>query len=204
MDHETRQNTKVYKALGKAYLESIDALAPGEIVEFMSAVRPGGAILDVGCAGGRDSRAFVDRGFTVIGVDLVNTFLDAARERVPEATFFKQDVRALTFDDASFDGIWAQAVLMHLKRDELPRVLATFHRLLKPGGMLHVRVKEGEGEQWVTDKLSPSYKRFFSFFQPSEIERMVKIANLAITRSETLPDPIRPDLSWVWVLAKKS
>ena len=37
--------------------------------QFLKYVKPGGRILDLGCGSGRDSRAFLERGYEVVAVD---------------------------------------------------------------------------------------------------------------------------------------
>ena len=36
---------------------------------FLKHIKPGGRILDLGCGSGRDSRAFLERGYEVVAVD---------------------------------------------------------------------------------------------------------------------------------------
>ena len=37
--------------------------------KFVAHIKPGGHILDLGCGSGRDTKAFLNRGFTVTAVD---------------------------------------------------------------------------------------------------------------------------------------
>ena len=45
-----------------------------------------------------------------------------------------------------YDGIWACASILHLKRDELPDVFMKMCRALKRGGVLYVSFKYGDFE----------------------------------------------------------
>src|SRR5579885_515575 len=103
-------------------------------------------ILDAGCGPGRDSKWFRERGFHVIGVDLSAGMLAEARRRVPDVEFRQADLRRLNFPDGYFDGIWCCASLLHLPRNDVPAVLASFRRLLDHG-FLYVAVKVGQGEE---------------------------------------------------------
>lgn len=203
MDDETKQTIKVYEKMGSDYLDSIEKIPSTDLYKFIKIIKPGGLVLDVGCAGGRDTETLIQQGFQVIGVDLVEKFLERARKRVPEATFVNQNLLELDYKDNTFDAIWAHAVLMHLKKADFNQIMKKFYRFLKPGGKIHIRVKKGEGEHWVTDKLSPEQKRFFSFFQNDEMEEIMKKAGFNIILSDTVQDEVRDDLYWVWIWAKK-
>ena len=59
-------------------------------------------------------------------------------------------VRTLLFHDldavAAYDGVWANACLLHVPRDQLASVLALIHRALKPGGTFYASYKTGDGD----------------------------------------------------------
>ena len=97
---------------------------------------PGGTYLEVGCGAGTDALALAGRfGVAVAGVDLSSAMVDEARRRgLSEAHVASAD--ALPFDDASFDGCWADRVLQHLERPEA--ALAEMVRVTQPGGRVVV------------------------------------------------------------------
>jgi len=49
---------------------------------------------------------------------------------------------------AAYDGVWANACLLHVARADLPVVLRRLAAATRPGGALHVSLKEGDGEAW--------------------------------------------------------
>ena len=53
-------------------------------------------------------------------------------------------------DPRPYDGVWAQACLLHVARADLTVVLARLHAATRPGGVLYCSVKEGDGEGWST------------------------------------------------------
>lgn len=65
-------------------------------------------------------------------------------------------------DEAAFDGVWANASLLHVPTPGLPQVLGRVRRALKPGGLFHASYKAGQGEG--RDTLG----RYFNF--PSEAD----------------------------------
>lgn len=50
------------------------------------------SLLDVGCGTGSHARALIDAGFTVDGVDLEPVFIELARAKCPEGTFYVGDM----------------------------------------------------------------------------------------------------------------
>lgn len=121
----------VYNKLGNDYLEKSKDLDPIERPRFRNQFQPGDTILDVGCAGGRDSKFFADSGLVVTGVDLSDVFISQARKAVPSATFINSNLLDLDFPENSFHGIWAQAVLLHLKRPDVPKALNKFYKFFR-------------------------------------------------------------------------
>lgn len=119
-----------------------------KVFDFIKTLPKGGRILDVGCSAGRDSKRFAQNGFEIIGIDLVDVFLQEARKNVPEAKFLKMDLRRLNFSENYFDAIWAMAVLLYIEKKDLPETLNGFYNVLKPRGKLFITVKRGSGSKF--------------------------------------------------------
>lgn len=109
---------------------------------FLKYVKPGGRILDAGCGSGRDSLYFKNQGYAVEAFDGSKAMVEYATNYVGipviHATF--SDYRA---EASSFDGIWANASLLHLSNAELIPVLEGFYGFLRSGGALYVSFKYG-------------------------------------------------------------
>jgi len=60
-------------------------------------------LLDVGCGAGRFCRIAADRGAKVAGIDATASFIDIARERIPDGDFRVGDMEDLPWADDSFD-----------------------------------------------------------------------------------------------------
>lgn len=114
---------------------------------FLALVPAGGLILDAGCGSGRDSKAFLARGYGVHAFDASTEIARIASAQIGQVV----EVAAFDgFSDArSFDGIWACASLLHVAERELPAVLDRLWGCLKPGGVLYASFKLGEGERVV-------------------------------------------------------
>jgi len=92
-------------------------------------------ILDFGCGPGRDLAAFRDLGHHAIGLEGSAQFATMAREH-SGCEVWQQDFLSLALPPRHFDGIFANASLFHVPRQELPRVLGELHATLKAGGVL--------------------------------------------------------------------
>lgn len=207
-DHVTK-TIGVYNAMADKYAKKLNDYAPRPEQEKFVALLPKNAtILDAGCGPGRDCEYFVKQGLKVVGVDLSDKLLDIAKQRVPQASFVKQDLRALDFSPSSFDGIWACASLLHLHRAEVPQVLENFFRLLKPSGVLFVMVKEGSGEADVKESLSSNMVRHFTYFTLTELKKLLENSRFTVeeiyTWNEELRRPGRRDLIWISSFSRKS
>ena len=101
---------------------------------------PGSHILDAGCGVGAHTQRLARRGFRVTGVDLSAHVVSQARERAARAgvadrvTIERADLTELPFPDASFDGILAWGVLMHVP--DVAGALDEITRVTRPGGRL--------------------------------------------------------------------
>ncbi len=94
----------------------------------------GKVILNAGC--GIDVR-FLDLGKenTLIAFDLMQKLLYTLRSKHGSTNNIAGDVRSLPFRRDSFDCLCC-IDLIHHENDKLPQILASFHKALKPGGIL--------------------------------------------------------------------
>jgi SAM-dependent methyltransferase len=95
-------------------------------------IRSGDHVLDLGCGPGDFTKAYLDAGATVLGVDFAPEMVRVAQQRFPNVTFKVADAEDLPFDDQSFDVVVAAYVVHHLARPEL--VFREVHRVLRPRG----------------------------------------------------------------------
>jgi SAM-dependent methyltransferase len=103
-------------------------------------------ILDFGCGPGRDLAAFRALGHEPIGLEGSPPFAAMAREH-SGCEVWEQDFLALKLPSCHFDGIFANASLFHVPRQELPRVLRELRATLKPDGVLFTSNPRGNNEE---------------------------------------------------------
>lgn len=96
-----------------------------------------GRLLELGCGAGEPfARHFVDRGWSVTGVDFSAAFLALAARYVPEMTRVHADMREAQFEPASFEAVCAVYSLFHVPRGDHVRLFSRIRDWLVPGGTL--------------------------------------------------------------------
>jgi len=125
-DHDVRQNID-------ALLRHIEGTPPF-------------TILDLGCGPGRDLKAFAALGHVAVGLDGAERFVAMARAD-SGCEVWQQDFLKLALPEGRFDGVFANAVLFHVPRQELPRVLRELHAALEPRGVLFSSNPDGNDEE---------------------------------------------------------
>lgn len=116
-------------------------------------LRPGQAVLDVGCGPGTitaDLAALVAPG-RVTAVDTSRDVLDRAAETAGErglenVEFVAADVHSLDFPDDSFDVVHAHQVLQHV--GDPVRALREMRRVCRPGGVVAARDSDYAAMTW--------------------------------------------------------
>jgi len=103
-------------------------------------------ILDFGCGPGRDLAAFRALGHEPVGLE-GSPRLAAMARRHSGREVWEQDFLSLKLPSCRFDGIFANASLFHVPREELPRVLSELHAALKPDGVLFASNPRGHNEE---------------------------------------------------------
>jgi SAM-dependent methyltransferase len=100
------------------------------------ALRPGAAVLDAGCGTGSLAAALHGRdpAARIAGLDLSETYLDAARARVPGGDFRQGDIQALPFTDGAFDASLCLLVIAFVP--DPAGAVRELRRVTKPGGLV--------------------------------------------------------------------
>lgn len=117
---------------------------------FLKYVVDSGLILDFGCGSGRDSKYFLDNGYRVECIDGSLELSKLASE------YLGIDVKCMDFSEfneiSKYDGVWACASLLHVKKEKLLDILIKIRDSLKINGILYVSFKNGNEEEIVDGK----------------------------------------------------
>lgn len=182
-------------------------LDPTELDEFLKDIAVGGYILDAGCGSARDSAYFISKGYKALSIDISDGLLAEAKKIHPEITTQKMSLTEIDLPDNEFDGVWCKAALLHIDRNDIPKVLKDFHRILKPNGALFIQTKEGEGEGTQPVPFDETMTRMFTFFTVVEMEKLVTDAGFELRGSYDFNGKNRGtnsrDQDWVVIFAKK-
>jgi ubiquinone/menaquinone biosynthesis C-methylase UbiE len=128
-----------------------EAIWPQEEAIFARHPLRDSAVLDVGCGTG-EITARLAEGYphaTFVGIDLEEPHLARARERCAafgaRVRFEVGDAMAMAFADATFDYVVCRHLIQAVP--DPARVLAEIHRVLRPGGRMHL-IAEDYGMLW--------------------------------------------------------
>jgi 2-polyprenyl-6-hydroxyphenyl methylase/3-demethylubiquinone-9 3-methyltransferase len=108
------------------------------VIRKFSAPSPDEQVLDVGCGSGVVADLLASMGADVTGVDVnaeAIAFAEANYQR-PNLRFRRALVEDLPYPAGSIDRIYCMEVIEHLYEPQVRNLLATFHRLIRPGGVL--------------------------------------------------------------------
>ena len=172
---------------------TIDLDVSKNCLKFISYLPEQAHILDAGCGTGRDALFFIDHNYHV-------SAFDAAQEMVKLASLTTGiDVKQQMFQDFSgykcYDGIWANASLLHIPHDEIRGILTHLHQALKHNGILYASFKYGVGS--VTE-----LGRAFWFMDEQSLRNyfkdLFKIIDLWIDLDARIDKP-----QWLNIIARK-
>lgn len=164
-----------YAAQTEAYAKMAEGFDNPQLAELMAALPQGARVLDLGCGPGQDARSLSRAGFAVVA-------MDASPEMLRQAAMHPGvQTRLGTFaelaDIAAFDAVWASFSLLHAPKADFPDHLSAIHRALKPGGVLALSMKLGQGEG--RDRLG----RFYAYYTEAELTGLLTAAGFRIAHS---------------------
>ncbi|GEA50053.1 SAM-dependent methyltransferase [Vibrio inusitatus NBRC 102082] len=138
--------TQYYNQNAKQFFDStVDVEMKSLYEKFLPLIPTGGRILDAGCGSGRDSKAFLDKGFQVDAFDASAELTELASSltglQVKQTTFLR-----FHSEPVSYDGIWACASLLHVPEEDLATTFLHLSKCLKQSGVMYCSFKLGNSE----------------------------------------------------------
>ncbi|MBO8163259.1 MAG: class I SAM-dependent methyltransferase [Brevibacillus sp.] len=166
MDDYVVRNKETFNRLGSAATDAAELMRIAtQVLPAFQMLLAGGRVLDLGCGVGHDSLRLKRCKLEVEGLDISEVMLAEAKKLVEGVVFRQGDFRALPFDDASFDGIWANGSLFYVNPNDLKKTLSEVYRTLKPGGVFFASYLKGEGE-FFADSL------YHRRYQPEQLQEL--------------------------------
>jgi SAM-dependent methyltransferase len=192
------QTLSYYEANAQRFFQYTHNVDMSSLYEpFLSLLTPGAHILDAGCGSGRDSLAFLERGYEVTAFDASAAMVELASRLIGRPALHLSFER-IRFQDR-FDGVWACASLLHVPRHGLPMMLERLGLALRAGGAMYASFKYGEDEVLRDGRLFSDYSegRFRRVLDSRPELELVKLWKTT---------DLRPDCSdtvWLNVLLRK-
>jgi len=168
-----------------------------ELGEFASLLPKNGTVLDVGCGAGIPIAKFLAKGgFDVTGIDFSKNMLKLARKNVPEARFILKDMTELDFEADSFDGLTAFYSIIHVPREKHFSLFQSFHRILKPEGVMLICLGPDE---WEATDTYYGTEMFWSQYAPKKAVQLLKEAGFQTISGRVL---VRGGEKHYWITAR--
>ena len=163
---ETNKTIDYYNSNAAQYFSNTVNVDMSECCDrFLKYVVSGGRIIDVGAGSGRDIKYFKDRGYVVEGIDASEEMCRLAAE------YSKTKVICERIQDwhpeKKYDGIWANASLLHLSYSEIEKFISRAAGYLNDTGVFFFSMKM---------EIQTGYDsngRFFTDFSEKKVQRMV-------------------------------
>ena len=159
---------------------------------FLAQLPMCGRVLDLGCGSGRDLRAFRAAGYAAVGLD-ASEAIAAWAEAHSGADVVVADLRANPAPNETYDGVWASASLLHVRRHDLPAALREVWRVMKPGAVAFISMKRGYGEATDADG------RWFTYVMDAEWSALLAAAGFVDINLQ----PSEMDSVWVSGVARR-
>ena len=188
MDEPSAETRRTYDAIGGCFLEnSRDRSALVRWLDwFGRELPPGALVLDVGAGPGLDSGELRRRGLRAVGLDLSLGMLRAGVIEAPGPRI-QADARRLPIASNRVAGVWANASLLHLSRDDAAIALGGLGRVLRRDGLLFVSVKQGLGAEWESARYGRP--RFFQYWTAPDLDAALDRAGFRLLDAATQDGP---------------
>jgi SAM-dependent methyltransferase len=148
---------------------------------FAEEVQGRGLVADLGCGPGQVARYLHDRGVSMLGIDLSERMVEAARRLHPGLDFRVGDLTRLELPDASLAGAVAFYAIVHFEPSALPAVMPELRRVLAVGAPLLVSFHAGEGIVHLDELFGARVNLDFHFHDPGAVREALRRAGFRVT-----------------------
>jgi len=120
------------------------------------------SVLEIGCGTGIDLRLFPET-FQIHGIDLNDSALDIAKEKIPSANFKKGTITDLPFEDSSIDFVFTHQLLNYLDDETLEKGVTEMYRVSRKYIMNCEKFEETEKQIDENHKFRNMLKRWINY-----------------------------------------
>ena len=153
------------------------------------------SLLDFGCGPGRDLAYFRSLGHEAFGLDGSERFVEMARAATG-CEVLHQNFLGLALPTERFHGIFANASLFHVPKQELPRVLRELRASLRPRGVLFCSNPRGRDVEGFSGGRYGAFHTLETWREYVESAGFIEIAHYY--RPAGMPRAQQPWLATVW------
>ncbi len=177
-------NKATYDLLADEYEERVRRLRPvceEALAYFSSYVKPGGEVLDIGCAVGSTVEILAGSGFAVTGIEISPKMAAYAQKRNPDSKIVVGDFLETDFRGEKFDGVLIWAFIHLFPKALMPSIFEKIKSILKDDGIALVSTTESaeSKEGWYSkDDFDNKAKRFRKFWTERELRETLDGAGL--------------------------
>lgn len=107
---------------------------------FIKYMKPNGVIVDIGAGSGRDIKYFTEAGFKVHGIEASKELCRLSTEYT--GIFVKCQKIQDWNPNMQYDGVWANASLIHLQKTEVRDFINRLSNVLSEEGIIYISFKE--------------------------------------------------------------
>lgn len=154
----------------KKYTYLLNLKKRKEFSKFLGLLK-GNKLLDIGCGSGEHDLWFKENRLEVTGIDISPAMIELCRKKGINAKLM--DMEKIEFAENSFDGVWAVCSILHVPKNKVKDIISRTNLILKPKGIMFIVLKKGEGDKVVEDKINPSTKRYFVYWNKDEFEGLL-------------------------------
>lgn len=147
--------------------------------EYFRSLKNQGSLLEIGSGSGREATEWTRMGFEYTGIDTSLVLLKIAQENEPAGRYFHTSIYDMPFAPGSFDAFSSWAMLPHIPKERIAIALDAIQKVLKPGALGFIAMREGEGE-----KQEPETGRWFSYYLQDEFEEILRAQGFEIIHRE--------------------
>lgn len=170
-----KKTIETYDKYAQAYDQNIIEFwdnFPKEFIKTFAGSLAGKRVLNLGSGSGRDALLLRAHDIEVVCVDAAKAMIEQTRKLGFEShhTSFAK----MSFPDHSFDGVWAHGSLLHIAKQDAPKLVAHIRKLLKPDGVCAIGVIQGNGSALIKHESLARAPRFFQMYSEEDLRNLMK------------------------------
>lgn len=172
MEDKNKKAIEIYDIIAEDYAKKFDPIESDDDLifpnAFLSHLKSGMSVVDLGCGTGFSAGYFVKNGMEVEGVDLSVSMIEIAKRNYPNIKFSVADMRKFS-PEKSVDAVWAGYSLFHFEQEHFESTIQKIKTYLKPNGIFGLVMQEGHGEIESDEPFLPEKKIYIHLYTEEEL-----------------------------------